>query len=127
MMISSVPAYLKSFKISEFVSDRYVLLMLGLGTAINGFLWHYFKTRIDSGNAFATLHFTASLGVDLIGNAADIYNIYYLALLLSAAHLFFARLTYNYDIFLSYILISLMPLLNIVMLFNGFFIISMNT
>lgn len=126
MMMSSVSAYLKSFKTSEFVSDRYVLLMLGLGAVVNWFIWHYFKTRVDSSNAFATLHFTASLGVDLIGRAADIYNIYYLALLFSAAHLVLARLTYNYDIFLSYILISLMPLLNTIMLFNGFFIVSMN-
>lgn len=119
-------ARLKNIRTIEFISDKYVLLMIGLGAVISVFLNHYLKTRIDPANAFATLHFTASFGVDIIGKASDISNIYYDALLFSFLNIVFARIFYNYDIFLSYILVSLVPLLNAVMLFNGFFIVSMN-
>lgn len=120
-------ASFKNIKTIEFISDKYVLLTAGSGMIIGVFLNHYLKTHIDPANAFATLHFTASFGVDLIGKASDINNIYYDALLFSFLNIAFARVFYNYDIFLSYILVSLVPLLNIVMLFNGFFIVSMNT
>lgn len=120
-------SYLKSSKSIEFISDKYIFLMIGLGAVISGFLNHYLRTHIDPANAFATLHFTASFGVDLIGKASDIHNIFYDALLLSSLNIIFARIIYNYDIFLSYILVSLIPLINIVMFFNGFFIVSMNT
>lgn len=100
--------------------------MIAATVAANGYLRHYLKVSIDPSNAFATLHFSASFGVDLIGNSADIYNIYYEALSFSVLGLFFARLAYSYDIFSSYILISLVPLLNVIMLFNGYMIVSVN-
>lgn len=118
---------LKDIKTIEFLSDKYILSMIGLGVTIGFFLNYYLKAHIDPANAFATLHFTASFGVDLIGKASDIYNIYYTALLFSSLNIIFAKAFYDYDIFLSYILVSLVPLFNTVMLFNGFFIISMNT
>ena len=120
-------AIIKEFKLSDFVKDKFVILMVVLGVAANGYLWHYLKISIDPSNAFATLHFTASFGVDLIGNAVDIYNIYYAALSFSAVNLIFARLIYKYDIFFSYILISMIPLLNAVMLFNGYMAVSINS
>ena len=120
-------AIIKEFKLSDFVKDKFVILMVVLGVSANGYLWHYLKISIDPSNAFATLHFTASFGVDLIGNAVDIYNIYYAALSFSILNLFYARLAYNYDIFSSYILISLIPLLNAVMLFNGYMAVAINS
>ena len=120
-------AIIKEFKLSDFAKDKFVVLMLVVGAVANGYLWHYLKISIDPSNAFATLHFTASFGVDLIGNAVDIYNIYYAALSFSILNLFFARLAYNYDIFSSYILISLIPLLNAVMLFNGYMAVAINS
>ena len=120
-------AIIKEFKLSDFVKDKFVILMVVLGVSANGYLWYYLKISIDPSNAFATLHFTASFGVDLIGNAVDIYNIYYAALSFSILNLFFARLAYNYDIFSSYILISLIPLLNAVMLFNGYMAVAINS
>ena len=120
-------AVIKEFKLSDFAKDKFVVLMLVVGAVANGYLWHYLKVSIDSSNAFATLHFTASFGADLIGAAADIYNIYYAALSFSILNLFFARLAYNYDIFSSYILISLIPLLNAVMLFNGYMAVAINS
>ena len=119
--------FLRKFKLSDFVKDKFIILMAVLGAAANGYLWHYLKVSIDPSNAFATLHFTASFGVDLIGNAVDIYNIYYAALSFSILNLFFARLAYNYDVFSSYILISLIPLLNAVMLFNGYMAVAINS
>jgi len=119
--------FFKRLKLSDFVTDKFVVLMLAAGAAVNGYLWHYLKVSIDPSNAFATLHFTASFGIDLIGNAVDIYNIYYAALSFSILNLFFARLAYNYDIFSSYILISLIPLLNVVMLFNGYMAVAINS
>ena len=118
---------IKEFKLSDFVKDKFIILMAVLGATANGYLWHYLKVSIDPSNAFATLHFTASFGVDLIGNAVDIYNIYYAALSFSILNLFFARLAYNYDVFSSYILISLIPLLNAVMLFNGYMAVAINS
>jgi len=120
-------AIIKEFKLSDFVKDKFVILMVVLGVSANGYLWYYLKISIDPSNAFATLHFTASFGVDLIGNAVDIYNIYYAVLSFSILNLFFARLAYNYDIFSSYILISLIPLLNAVMLFNGYMAVAINS
>ena len=120
-------AVIKEFKLSDFVKDKFIILMAVLGATANGYLWHYLKVSIDPSNAFATLHFTASFGVDLIGNAVDIYNIYYAALSFSAVNLIFARLIYKYDIFFSYILISMIPLLNAVMLFNGYMAVSINS
>jgi len=120
-------AVIKEFKLSDFAKDKFVVLMLVVGAVANGYLWHYLKVSIDPSNAFATLHFTASFGADLIGAAADIYNIYYAALSFSILNLFFARLAYNYDIFSSYILISLIPLLNAVMLFNGYMAVAINS
>jgi len=119
--------FFKRFKLSDFVVDKFVILMLAAGIAANGYLWHYLKVSVDPSNAFATLHFTASFGIDLIGNAVDIYNIYYAALSFSAVNLIFARLIYKYDIFFSYILISMTPLLNAVMLFNGYMAVSINS
>ncbi|HEY4519199.1 MAG TPA: hypothetical protein VJK01_02480 [Candidatus Paceibacterota bacterium] len=118
---------IKEFKLSDFVKDKFIILMAVLGATANGYLWHYLKVSIDPSNAFATLHFTASFGVDLIGNAVDIYNIYYATLSFSILNLFFARLAYNYDVFSSYILISLIPLLNAVMLFNGYMAVAINS
>ena len=69
-------AIIKGFKLSDFTKDKFVVLMLAAGAAVNGYLWHYLKVSIDPSNAFATLHFTASFGIDLIGNAVYIYNIY---------------------------------------------------
>lgn len=120
-------AYLKKIKLPDFVLDKFIISMTVAAVAINGYLWHYFKISIDPANAFATLHFTASSGTDLIGNAADIYNIYYEALLFSVLNLFLARLAYNYDIFSSYILISLSPFLNVIMFLNGYMIVSINS
>ena len=120
-------AVIKEFKLSDFAKDKFVVLMLVVGAVANGYLWHYLKVSIDPSNAFATLHFTASFGVDLIGNAVDIYNIYYATLSFSILNLFFARLAYNYDVFSSYILISLIPLLNAVMLFNGYMAVAINS
>ena len=117
---------LKGIKTIEFISDKYIFLMIGLGAVIGVFLSYYLKTHIDSSNAFATLHFTASFGVDIIGKASEINNIYYDAFLFSSLNIILARISYNYDIFLSYILVSLIPLLDIIMLFNGFFLVSMN-
>ena len=118
---------IKEFKLSDFVKDKFIILMAVLGATANGYLWHYLKVSIDPSNAFATMHFTASFGVDLIGNAVDIYNIYYATLSFSILNLFFARLAYNYDVFSSYILISLIPLLNAVMLFNGYMAVAINS
>src|SRR3989344_4349484 len=120
-------AVIKEFKLSDFAKDKFVVLMLVVGAVANGYLWHYLKVSIDPSNAFATLHFTATFGADLIGAAADIYNIYYAALSFSILNLVFARLAYNYDIFSSYILISLNPLLNAVMLFNGYMAVAINS
>lgn len=120
-------AYLKKIRLSDFVLDKFIILMTVAAVAVNGYLWHYLKISIDPSNAFATLHFTASSGTDLIGSAADIYDIYYGALLFLVLNLFLARLAYDYDTFSSYILISLAPLLNIIMFLNGYMIVSINS
>ena len=113
-------------KESSFISDGYVTAMVAIGALFNVGLWYYLKSTMDPDAAFVALHFTAASGVDLIGEARELYNLPQFAALLSLINVLCARLAYRYDILSSYVLVSTLPLLNAFAFFNGFLLVSVN-
>ncbi|MBI5913376.1 hypothetical protein HY839_02950 [Candidatus Azambacteria bacterium] len=114
-------------KRSEFLFDKYVLAMIALAAAINAALWFYLGRAFHQPqDAFVTLHFTAALGADLIGEASEIYTAPFYAVLLSGANIILARLLYSYDVLLAYLLVTTVPLLNIFVLINSVLLVSVN-
>lgn len=112
---------------SEFLFDKYVLVMVALAAAVNAAMWYYLAHSFHQPqDAFVTLHFTAALGADLIGEASEIYNAPFYIALLSGANIVLARLLYAYDILLAYFLVTAVPVLNIFVLVNSFVLVSVN-
>jgi len=117
----------KTVKRSEFLFDKYVLAMIVVGAVINAAMWYYLgRTFHQPQDAFVTLHFTAALGADLIGEASEIYNAPFYIALLSGVNIILARLLYAYDVLLAYFLVTTVPLLNIFVLVNSVLLVSVN-
>lgn len=117
---------IKFWKGAGFIFDAYALWMIAAGAALNVALWYFLKHMLRADVTFVTLHFTAASGVDLIGEAKDLYNLPYWAALVSVANVVMARAMYHYDVLSSYVLLSALPLLNAFALFNGFLLVSVN-
>lgn len=112
---------------SDFLFDKYVLVMIAAAAAANGGAWYYFiHVLAPSPDAFVTLHFTVATGADLIGEASSLYDGPFFAAVISFANIAIARLLYNYDTLLSYVAISALPLMNIAMLANSILLVSVN-
>ena len=114
------------FKNADFISDTYVLGMIMSGILMNAALWYYLKDAFGATDTFVTIHYTAASGVDLIGTTSDIYQLAYEAALFSLANIFIARLVYGYDVFMAYIAVSALPLLNGFMFVHGFLLVAAN-
>ena len=117
----------RTIKRSEFLFDKYVLGMIATAAVINAAMWYYLAHAMHQPqDAFVTLHFTAALGADLIGEASEIYNAPFYIALLSGANIILARLLYAYDILLAYFLVTTVPVLNIFVLVNSMLLVSVN-
>ena len=117
----------KTVKQSEFLFDKYVLGMIAVAAVINTVVWYYLSSAFHQPqDAFVTLHFTAALGADLIGEASEIYNAPFYIALVSGLNIAVARLMYSYDILLAYFLVTAVPVLNIFVLVNSVLLVSVN-
>lgn len=113
---------------SEFLFDKYVLGMIVLGGVINAVIWYYLAHMFHQPqDAFVTLHFTAALGADLIGEASEIYDAPFYIALLSGANIMLARLLYAYDVLLAYFLVTTVPVLNAFVFVNSVLLVAVNT
>lgn len=118
----------KAARQSNFLFDRYVLAMIGVSAIANVAAWYYFKYSLgQSADAFVTLHFTVATGADLIGEASSLYDAPFFVAVISLVNIAIARILYNYDTLLAYMVISALPLLNAAMLFNSVLLVSVNT
>ena len=116
----------KRFKDADFISDNYVLGMILLGALINAAFWYYLKHSLGTADTFMTTHYTLAFGADLIGTTADIFGLAYEAALFSLATIFIARLVYGYDVFMAYIAVSALPILNGFMFLHGYLLVAVN-
>lgn len=110
----------------KFFGDRFVLFAIALSAVINAGIWWYLSAKFDSKDSFITIHFTVASGVDLVGKASDIYNLPYWAFILSAINILAARLAYRYDVFSSYVLVGVLPVINFLTFLNGIILVTIN-
>lgn len=117
----------EKFKNADFISDKYVLGMIVSGALIDIALWYYFKHSLPMGrDTFVTIHYTLAFGGDLIGTTSDMYQLVYEAALFSLANIVIARMVYSYDVFMAYIAVSALPVLNGFMFLHGFLLVAVN-
>ncbi len=115
-----------AFRNADFISDRYVLAMVVLGAIINVGLWYYLKYSLGPADSFKVTHYTFASGADLLGTASDIYALAYFAATFTLINIIIARFVYSYDVFMAYITISLVPVLNLFIFFQGFLLVQVN-
>lgn len=112
---------------SDFLLDKYVLAMIAAGAVANGVAWYYFSAMLTQpSDAFVTLHFTVATGADLIGEASSLYDGPFFVAIISLVNVAIARALYNYDTLLAYVAISMLPIVNIAMLYNSVLLVSVN-
>lgn len=116
----------EKFKNADFISDKYVLGMITSGVLINVAFWYYLKHSLGLSDTFVTIHYTAAFGADLIGTTSDIYRLTYEAALFSLVNILIARLLYGYDVFMAYIAVSALPILNGFMFLHGYLLVAVN-
>lgn len=116
----------KRFKDADFISDKYVLGMIMAGALINIAFWYYLKHSLGLADTFMTTHYTLAFGADLIGTTSDMYQLVYEAALFSLANILIARLVYGYDVFMAYIAVSALPVLNGFMFLHGYLLVAVN-
>lgn len=125
-ILNTVSKGFEKFKNADFISDKYVLGMILAGALINAAFWYYLRHSLGAADTFMTTHYTLAFGADLIGTTSDIYQLVYEAALFSLANIFIARLLYGYDIFMAYIAVSALPVLNGFMFLHGFLLVGVN-
>lgn len=116
----------RAFKNADFISDKYILVMISLGTLINIGLWYYLKYTLGPSDSFKITHYTFASGADLLGKASDIYDLVYIAIIFTVVNIIITRIVYGYDALMAYMTISMVPVLNIFIFFQGFLLVQVN-
>lgn len=123
---SNVPILVRLLGSRLFWTSRVTWTLILLSALANAGLWVWIALVLQPSSQQTVLHYTVQTGVDLIGPETDVWFFPVVAVVLFVVNVLFAALLYRFERFLSYALLAVSFVLQLVF-FVGILTVSLAT
>lgn len=110
----------------KFFRNRVILFGLFSGLIINIGVWLYLALKVKSQSDPIFLHYNIYFGVDLIGEWYQIFIMPLTGLIIYFINLYFSYIIYRREKIISYSIISLTAVIQLIILLASFLIVRQN-